>query len=110
VSREPGAVQATLDVKLLDAAAALDAPVSVILGGTLHAATAGDDAPSLREAWRRAAEGLARLAEHARATGVRLALEPLHPLAVGTKGCINQLLHAGALAAQHAGVGLTLDL
>jgi sugar phosphate isomerase/epimerase len=40
---------------------------------------------------------------------VRLALEPMHPTALGTKGCINQLSHARALAARHAEVGLTVD-
>ena len=102
------AAQAALDTRLFEAAGALDAPVNVILGGTLHAAMDGA-APPLREARRRAEEGLARLAERARALGVRLALESMHPLALGTKGCVNQLSHARALA-RREGTGLTLDL
>lgn len=100
--------QALLDDLLFAAAEALDAPINVILGGTLHAATGGA-APALRDARSRAADGLARLAARARRHGVRLALEPMHPLALGTKGCINQVSHAHALAAPHPEVGLTLD-
>ncbi|WP_158287884.1 sugar phosphate isomerase/epimerase family protein [Falsiroseomonas bella] len=103
------AAQARLDDLLFAAAQALGAPINVILGGTLHGATPGQPAPSLREARARAAEGLERLAARARAAGVRLALEPMHPVALGTKGCINQVSHARALAARHAEVGLTLD-
>jgi sugar phosphate isomerase/epimerase len=103
------AAQARLDDLLFAAARVLDAPINVILGGTLHGATADAPALSLRAARRRAAEGLAQLAARACDAGVRLALEPMHPTALGTKGCINQVSHASALAARHAGVGLTLD-
>ena len=103
------AAQARLDDLLFAAAPVLDAPINVILGGTLHGATRAAPALSLRAARAAAAEGLARLAARAREQGVRLALEPMHPTALGTKGCINQVSHAAALAARHAGVGLTLD-
>jgi sugar phosphate isomerase/epimerase len=108
---DPGAAaaQARLDDLLFAAAQVLDAPVNVILGGTLHGATATTPALSLRAARLRAAAGLDRLASRAREAGVRLALEPMHPTALGTKGCINQLTHARALAARHAEVGLTVD-
>ena len=108
---EPGAAaaQARLDGLLFAAAQVLGAPVNVILGGTLHGATATTPALSLRTARQRAAMGLDRLAARAQEAGVRLALEPMHPTALGTKGCINQLSHARALAARHAEVGLTLD-
>ncbi|WP_372619067.1 sugar phosphate isomerase/epimerase family protein [Falsiroseomonas sp.] len=104
------AAQAALDDLLFDAAQALGAPINAILGGTLHAATAGGAAPPLRDARASAAEGLERLARRARAAAVRLALEPMHPIALGTKGCINQVSHARALAVRHPEVGLTLDL
>jgi sugar phosphate isomerase/epimerase len=108
---DPGAAaaQAQLDDLLFAAAQALHAPINVILGGTLHGAHGDAAPPSLREARSRAADGLARLAARARREGVRLALEPMHPVALGTKGCINQVSQARALAAQHAEVGLTLD-
>ena len=37
------------------------------------------------------AEGLAAVAPHARACGVRLALEPLHPMYAAERGCITTL-------------------
>jgi len=103
------AAQARLDDLLFAAAKSLDAPINVILGGTLHGANAETPALPLRTARKRAAEGLARLASRAREAGLRLALEPMHPTALGTKGCINQISHARALAAQHEGIGLTVD-
>lgn len=103
------AAQARLDDLLFAAARVLDAPINAILGGTLHGATADTPALSLRVARARAAEGLARLAARAREAHLRLALEPMHPTALATKGCVNQISHARALAAQHPEVGLTLD-
>jgi sugar phosphate isomerase/epimerase len=106
---EAAAAQARLDDLLFAAAQVLDAPVNVILGGTLHGATATLPALPLRTARQRAAMGLDRLAARARESGVRLALEPMHPTAFGTKGCINQISHARVLSDRHAEVGLTLD-
>jgi len=103
------AAQARLDDLLFAAAEELHAPINVILGGTLHSASHATPALPLREARARAAEGLARLAARAQRSGVRLALEPMHPTALGTKGCVNQVSHARALAARQAEVGLTLD-
>ncbi len=98
------AAQSALDTRLFEAAQALGAPVNVILGGTLHAG--GLD---LRSARTRSAEGLAKLAARADELGVRLALEPMHPAAIGTRSCINQLAQAQALLARHPALGLTLD-
>jgi sugar phosphate isomerase/epimerase len=107
--REEAERQAALDSRLLAAAEALDAPVNVILGGLLH----GRDAarlPTLAEARARSAEGLDTLARRARRAGVRLALEPMHPAAIGTRSCVNTLEQALALIAGRDGIGLTLDL
>ncbi len=98
------AAQSALDTRLFEAAQALGAPVNVILGGTLHAG--GLD---LRSARARSAEGLARLSARADELGVRLALEPMHPAAIGTRSCVNQLAQAQALLALHPRLGLTLD-
>src|SRR5262249_8434675 len=83
------AAQAALDTRLFEAAQALDAPINVILGGTLHAG--GID---LRDARARSAEGLATLASRARRLGARLAVEPMHPVAIGLRSAINQLSQA----------------
>lgn len=101
--------QADLDARLLDCAAALGAPVNVIPGGVDDAATPTAALP-LAEARRRAADGLERLAGAAADAGVRLSLEPIHPLGVTDKGCINQLSHARNVIGHLPGVGLTLDL
>lgn len=98
--------QAALDDRLFAAAAELDAPVNLITGGVLHAAPG----TSLADARAVVAEGIARLAERARREGVRLSLEPFHPMAIGLRGCINQLSAAIAAIAPFPWLGLTLDL
>ncbi len=105
---EPAAAraQAALDDRLFAAAAALDAPVNLIPGGLLHAPSG----TSLVDARALAAEGIARLAERARREGVRLSLEPFHPMAIGLRGCINQISAAIAAIAPFPWLGLTLDL
>lgn len=98
--------QAAYDDRLFAAAAELDAPVNLIPGGLLHAAPG----TSLRDARARATDGIARFAERARQEGVRLALEPFHPMAIGPRGCINQISAALEAIAPFPWMGLTLDL
>ncbi|MFF0372604.1 sugar phosphate isomerase/epimerase family protein [Micromonospora sp. NPDC005087] len=101
--------QSELDARLLDCAAALAAPVNVIPGG-LDDAAMPTAVMSLAEARRRAVDGLERLASAAVEAGVRLSLEPIQPLGLTDKGCINQLSHARSVVGRLPGVGLTLDL
>ncbi len=98
--------QAALDDRLFAAAAEVDAPVNLIPGGLLHAAAE----MSLAEARARAAEGIARLAERAAREGALLSLEPFHPMAIGPRGCINQIAAARAAVAPWPRMGLTIDL
>ena len=94
------------DKLLFEAAAWVDAPINVIPGGTCHAA----HGTPLRQLRARVAEGLAALANRAARAGARLALEVMHPMSIGLRGCINQLSHAHTAIAPHPGFGLTLDL
>ena len=96
--------QARLDDRLFEAAALLGAPVNLIPGGIL------DSALKLEAARALAIAGIARLVERANAAGIRVALEPIHPVGMARKGCINQLGQARAVMDQHPGLGLTLDL
>lgn len=70
-------------------AAELGAKVIVTLTGGLDPA-----APDLDAARKRAEDGLASLAPDARAAGVRLALEPLHPMVCGLRSVLSTLADA----------------
>lgn len=104
--RKAARAQAELDDRLFAAAAEVDAPINVIPGGLLHAARG----TGLVAARARAEEGIARLAERAAREGARLSLEPFHPMAIGQRGCINQISAALAAIAKWPAMGLTLDL
>lgn len=103
---EAAAAQAHLDARLFAAAALLEAPVNVIPGGLLHAAP-GAGLAALRAASR---QGLADLDARAGRQGVTLSLEPMHPMALGLRGCINHLAAARRAVAGLSRTGLTLDL
>ena len=70
-------------------AAELGAKTIVTLTGGLE-----PGAPDLDAARKRAFDGLASLAPDARATGVRLALEPLHPMVCGLRSVLSTLADA----------------
>lgn len=107
-AREPVArAEAIADNRrAIEEAAALEAACLVLVVGGLPA---GDrDLPGARE---RVAEALAELAPYAGAHGVRLALEPLHPMYCADRAVLSTLDQALDLAEPHpvGQVGVVVD-
>lgn len=93
--------------RLLDDAATVGAGSLVTIAGGL---TPGER--DLRFARDRALEGIATLLPDARAAGVRLALEPLHPMTCAFRGVLTTLAQANDwcdLLDAEAAVGIALD-
>lgn len=90
---------------LLEDAARLGAESLVIVPG------ASPDVP-LEAAREMVAAGLSALAPHAESAGVRLALEPLHPMYAADRSCINTLATARAVCnhVNHPAVGVAVDV
>ena len=92
------------DRRMVEAAAFLNAgALCVISGGR-------GPARSLEAARSRVRDGLHALAEIARAAGVRLGVEPIHPVDLMTKGCVNSIADTLALIEDIDGVGMILDV
>jgi len=90
--------------KCIDEAASLGAPIIVLVCG----AVAGQ---SLVESRKQISEGIAAVLPHAKAAGVKLAIEPLHPMYADTRSAINTLKQANDVAAQFdATVGVAVDV
>ena len=103
---DPASRQKSLDDnrRCIDEAKALGAPIIVLVCG----AAVGQ---SLAESRKQIAEGIAAILPHARAAGVKLAIEPLHPMYADTRSAINTLKQANDLAAQFdASVGVAVDV
>lgn len=65
----------------------------------------------LAGAHRQVRDGMAELLPYARAAGVPLALEPLHPMTAADRACVNTLAHANHLCDELGdGVGIALDV
>jgi len=79
--------------RAIDDAAALGAESFVMVVGGLPAGSR-----DLAGARTQVAEGTAALVEHGRQAGVRIALEPLHPMYAGDRSCLNTLGQALDLA------------
>ena len=75
----------------VDEAAALGAEMVVLVVGAVPGEPLGEQR-------RRVAEGIAAVAGHAEACGVRLALEPLHPMYADARSCVNRMREATDLA------------
>ena len=87
--------------RAVDEAAALEAGVLVLVCGT------GSDLPGAREA---IARGVSELAPYAAERGVRLGIEPLHPMMIGERSAIVTLAEATDLALRFdAHVGVIVD-
>ena len=65
----------------------------------------------LRDARRQIRDGIAATLDHARAVGVPLAIEPLHPMYAADRACVNTLAQALDLCdALGEGVGVIVDV
>lgn len=95
----------TENLECIDEAEALGAPLIVLVVGA-------DPRQSLEESRAQIAEGIARVAPRAAEAGVKLAIEPLHPMYADTRSAINTLGEANdmAEALSLASVGVAVDV
>lgn len=110
--------QAALDDnrRAIDEAKTLGAPCLVLVVGALPGALEGR--PAYKDIGRARSEvrdGIAATLEYARAAGMPLAIEPLHPMQAAERACINTLEQAldlcDELDPQHGGaLGVALDI
>ncbi len=92
----------------IDQAAAIGAPHVVLVCGAVPGL-------ALAEARRHIADGIAAVLPHARAAGVRLAIEPLHPQYAADRSAVTTLAQARRIceqvnAAGRADVGIAVDV
>jgi sugar phosphate isomerase/epimerase len=92
--------------RAIDEAATLGAPVLVLVSGGLPAGSRDVDA-----ARRHVSDAIGELVPYARAAGVRLAIEPLHPMFCSDRCVVASLGQALDLAAPHPAeaVGVVID-
>jgi sugar phosphate isomerase/epimerase len=104
---DPVGREAALDEnrRCIDEAAALGAPLVVLVCGAVPRMP-------LARARSQIAEGIAAVLPHAEAAGVRLAIEPLHPMYADTRSAINTLTQANDLceALGHTHLGVAVDV
>jgi sugar phosphate isomerase/epimerase len=92
--------------RAVDEAAALEAACLVLIAGGLPPGSR-----DIGEARRIVRDGLAELLPYARAAGVALAIEPLHPMYAADRACINTLAEANDLCdALGEGIGIAVDV
>jgi sugar phosphate isomerase/epimerase len=96
--------QDELNIKLIDAAARMRAGRLVVIAGGMSGSGL-----TLEAARGRVAQSLAALNDRASAAGVRLALEPVHPADLTTKGCINSIRQALDLVQPLSSTDLVID-
>ena len=91
--------------RAIDEAAALGAPLVVLVCGAVPG-------QPLAESRRQIRDGLAAVLPHAAAAGVKLAIEPLHPMYVDSRSAINTLAQANTLAEEldSPWVGVAVDV
>ncbi len=89
----------------IDEAAAIGAPVLVLVCGAVPGIP-------LDDARRQIADGIAAILPHARAAGVTLAIEPLHPMYAADRSAVNTLSQANDMidALGDEGLGIAIDV
>jgi sugar phosphate isomerase/epimerase len=93
------------NLKAIEEAAALGAPMIVLVCG----AAKGQSLETSREQIK---EGIAAIEPYAKAAGIKLAIEPLHPMYADTRSAINTLAQANDMAEAFASswVGVAVDV
>jgi sugar phosphate isomerase/epimerase len=91
--------------RVLDEAAALRAEQVVLVVGAVPGMP-------LAEARKQVAAGIAECLPHAESVGVKLSIEPLHPMYAADKSCINRMAEARALCDElaHPMLGIAVDV
>ena len=106
-AKEEKARRAAIDdnKKMIDEAVELGAPLIVLVCGA-------DPGQSLAESRKQIREGIAAVLPHAEKSGIKLGIEPLHPMYADNRSAINTLKQANdmaeALNAEHLGVVVDL--
>jgi len=90
------------NIKAVTDAATLGAACFVLVVGSLP-----EGSRDLTTARAQVEDGVSRLLEHAKKVGIRLALEPLHPMYAGDRSCLNTLQQALDLAEKIEPVSLS---
>lgn len=102
-----GARQKAIDEnkRVVDEAAAVGAPLIVLVCGAVRGVP-------LAEQREQIAEGIAAVIPHAQAAGVKLGIEPLHPMYAGDRSAINTLGQANDVVERLRSpqVGVTIDV
>ena len=100
------------NLKAIEETALLDAACFVLVVGSLP-----EGSKNLDRARDQVAEGIATMLAFAKTCGVRLALEPLHPMYANDRACVNTLEQALDLAAllepdasEHPSLGVAVDV
>jgi sugar phosphate isomerase/epimerase len=92
--------------RAVDESAAIGAKCLVLIAGGLPKGS-----KDLVGAHRQVRDGIAALLPYARAAGVPLAIEPLHPMTAADRACLNTLAHANDICDELGeGVGVALDV
>ncbi|MBL8673726.1 MAG: sugar phosphate isomerase/epimerase [Rhodospirillales bacterium] len=92
--------------RAVDEALELGAACLVLVVGGLPAGS-----KDIAGARRQVRDGIAELLDYARPLGMRLAIEPLHPMYAADRACVNTLRHANDLCdALGDGVGVAVDV
>ncbi|MEQ9825435.1 MAG: sugar phosphate isomerase/epimerase family protein [Puniceicoccaceae bacterium] len=90
---------------IIDEAAAIGAPLIVLVVGAVPGIP-------LVEARKQIRDGIAACLEHAQAAGVKLAIEPLHPMYAGDRSAVTTLAQANDMAESlnHDFIGVAVDV
>ena len=99
--------QAAIDVNrtCIDEAAAIGADMVVLVVGAVPGIP-------LDEARKQVGEGIAAVLDHAAASKVKLAIEPMHPMYAADRNCINRMAEARRICEQlrHPMLGIAIDV